>query len=76
MEFQLLIFGILDVEVFHSSPKQKRHPNEEYRKLCRVTHHQTKTPIQHDNHELSNVDYPPTEYLCRINSGKKKTVAA
>ena len=44
-------------------PTNKRNPKEEYKDLCCVTpsnnhtHNRTKTPIQHDNNELCNVDY-------------------
>ena len=44
-------------EVFHSSTNQFNTPKIKYQDARRVTPHQTKISIQHDNLDLSNVDH-------------------
>ena len=64
MGFQLLIFGIWLLMGFHSSPNQLKKSEEivqgnllRHTPPNKHTQNQTKTPIQHDILELSNVDY-------------------
>ena len=64
MEFQLLIFWDLVVEVFHSSPNQLNKIKDHVRGNSsrnttsnKHTENQTKVPTQHDNLDLSYVDY-------------------
>ena len=63
MEFPFLILGIWLLKRYIILPSNLRNPKKKCRETCGMTHHQkhtnsqTKTQIQHNDLELSDVDY-------------------